>query len=149
MFIWRRTNPLRFWMFTYFSLLTLFPHFSCFVFHPGTYWNTTDSLKCKQGKPVGDICNLSKELKVFWQNYLTWVTSCLVSLELDRYLITFFHAFPLWPYTRIAVKLGELVLGWFPEMLNFHFTRDSPRNPTKVSLQHKRIEAANKVRSLF
>ena len=50
-------------MFTLFSLLTLFPHFSCFVCHPGTYWNTTDSLKCKQGKIEGGSCYLSEEFK--------------------------------------------------------------------------------------
>lgn len=35
-----------------FFFINTFPHDSCFVFHPGTYWNTADSLQCKQEKTL-------------------------------------------------------------------------------------------------
>lgn len=35
-------------MFAYSSLLTLFLNFLCFVFKPGTDWNTVNSFDCRQ-----------------------------------------------------------------------------------------------------
>lgn len=43
-----------------FFFINTFPYTLCFVFNPGTYWNTEDSSKCKQDKPIVSFATFLK-----------------------------------------------------------------------------------------